>query len=87
MLHSTPTVGLTLDSIASTFILYGTEKGVYPADENGCRAIVSDDDETSAQTALNALDRKPCSDLGSRSFSPKGKKRIDEEKVILKQLI
>ncbi|GJZ17602.1 hypothetical protein Tco_0553725 [Tanacetum coccineum] len=124
--QESPTVGLTLDSIASAFSLYGTVKGVYPADESGCRVIVSYDDETSTQTALNALDRKPCSDLraqeeeqllaavdarpwhnlGKRmvqnygyefyynfvspsagSFSPKEKKRIDEEKAILKQLI
>ncbi|GKE81727.1 alkylated DNA repair protein AlkB homolog 8, partial [Tanacetum coccineum] len=50
-----PAVGLTLDSIASAFSLYGTVKGVYPADESGCRVIVSYDDETSAQTALNAF--------------------------------
>ncbi|GKC91593.1 hypothetical protein Tco_1152242, partial [Tanacetum coccineum] len=51
-----------------TFSLYRTVKGVYPADESGCRVIVSYNDETFAQTALNALDRKPCSDLGGRSL-------------------
>ncbi|PWA75715.1 Nucleotide-binding, alpha-beta plait [Artemisia annua] len=63
-----PAVGLTLDSIESAFSLYGTVKGVYPADESGCRVIVSYDDESSAQTALKALDRKTCSDLGGRSL-------------------
>ncbi|GJR14321.1 zinc finger, CCHC-type containing protein [Tanacetum coccineum] len=53
--NCSPAVGLTLDSIASAFSLYGTVKGVYPADESGCRVIVSYDDETSAQTALNAF--------------------------------
>ncbi|GJW53551.1 alkylated DNA repair protein AlkB homolog 8 [Tanacetum coccineum] len=66
--ENSPAVGLTLDSIASAFSLYRTVKGVYPADESGCRVIVSYNDETSAQTALNALDRKPCSDLGGRSL-------------------
>ncbi|GKB10016.1 hypothetical protein Tco_0843939, partial [Tanacetum coccineum] len=60
-----PAVGLTLDFIASAFSLYRTVKGVYLADERGCRVIVSYDDETSAQTTLNALDRKPCSHLGA----------------------
>ncbi|GKC20482.1 hypothetical protein Tco_1022632 [Tanacetum coccineum] len=61
-----PGVGLTLDFIASAFSLYRTVKGVYLADERGCRVIVSYDDETSAQTTLNALDRKPCSHLGGQ---------------------
>ncbi|GJT71047.1 alkylated DNA repair protein AlkB homolog 8 [Tanacetum coccineum] len=61
-------VGLTLDFIASTFSLYRTVKRVYLADERGCRVIVSYDDETTAQTILNALDRKPCSHLGGRSL-------------------
>lgn len=63
-----PAVGLTLDSIASAFSSYGIVKGVYPADESGCRVIVSYHDESSAQAALEALDRKPCSDLGGRSL-------------------
>ncbi|GJR36072.1 alkylated DNA repair protein AlkB homolog 8 isoform X1 [Tanacetum coccineum] len=60
-----PAVGLTLDFITSAFSLYRIVKGVYLADESGFCVIVSYNDETSAQTALNALDRKPCSDLGA----------------------
>nr|XP_043612715.1 alkylated DNA repair protein ALKBH8 homolog [Erigeron canadensis] len=63
-----PGVGLSLDSIASAFSLFGTVKGVYPADNSGCRVIVSYNDESSAQAALMALDRKPCPDLGGRSL-------------------
>lgn len=63
-----PAVGLTLDSVASAFSKYGTVKGVYPADESGCRVIVSYNDENSAQSALKALDRCPCPDLGGRSL-------------------
>ncbi|GJU25984.1 transposon TX1 [Tanacetum coccineum] len=37
--NCSPAVGLTLDSIASAFSLYGTVKGVYPADESGCQVI------------------------------------------------
>lgn len=61
-----PAVGLSLDCIASAFGSYGTVKGVYPADESGCRVIVSYCDESSAQLALEALNQKPCSDLGGR---------------------
>ncbi|KAL4592973.1 hypothetical protein LXL04_005982 [Taraxacum kok-saghyz] len=63
-----PAVGLTLESITSAFSKYGTVKGVYPADESGCRVIVSYHDENSAQSALKALDRCPCPDLGGRSL-------------------
>ncbi|GJR56212.1 hypothetical protein Tco_1406733 [Tanacetum coccineum] len=61
-----PAVGLTLDFIASAFSLHRTVKGVYLGDERGCHVIVSYDDETSIQTTLNALDRKPCSHLRGR---------------------
>ncbi|KAJ0730725.1 putative tRNA (carboxymethyluridine(34)-5-O)-methyltransferase [Helianthus annuus] len=63
-----PAVGLSLDRIASAFSSYGTVKGVYPADESGCRVIVSYYDETCAQSALKALNRNPCHDLGGRSL-------------------
>ncbi|GJY25097.1 hypothetical protein Tco_0399823 [Tanacetum coccineum] len=66
-------VRLTLNFIASAFSLYRTVKGVYLADEIGCCVIVSYDDETFAETSLNALDRKPCSHLGGKRkvwFSP-----------------
>ncbi|XP_024984934.1 alkylated DNA repair protein ALKBH8 homolog isoform X1 [Cynara cardunculus var. scolymus] len=63
-----PAVGLTLASIASAFSSYGIVKGVYPADESGCRVIVSYHDESSAQAALEALNRHPCPDLGGRSL-------------------
>ncbi|GJR72987.1 alkylated DNA repair protein AlkB homolog 8 [Tanacetum coccineum] len=49
------------------FSPYGTVKGLYPADESGCRVIVSYDDESYAQTTLLASDRKPCSDLRAKS--------------------
>ncbi|KAK1435960.1 hypothetical protein QVD17_01733 [Tagetes erecta] len=61
-----PAVGLSLDCIASAFGSYGAVKGVYPADESGCRVIVSYCDESSAQLAFEALNQKPCHDLGGR---------------------
>ncbi|KAI3821874.1 hypothetical protein L1987_09449 [Smallanthus sonchifolius] len=61
-----PAVVRTLDCIASAFSSYGTVKGVYPADESGCRVIVSYCDESSAQSALKALNQNPCRDLGGR---------------------
>ncbi|CAH1451786.1 unnamed protein product [Lactuca virosa] len=63
-----PAVGLTIDSITSAFSKFGTVTGVYPADESGSRVIVSYYDENSAQSALKALDRCPCPDLGGRSL-------------------
>ncbi|XP_076903541.1 alkylated DNA repair protein ALKBH8 homolog [Bidens hawaiensis] len=63
-----PAVGLTLDRIASAFSSFGTLKGVYPADETGCRVIVSYHDHTSAHSALKALNQNPSRDLGGRSL-------------------
>ncbi|XP_076959327.1 alkylated DNA repair protein ALKBH8 homolog [Bidens hawaiensis] len=64
-----PAVGLTLDRIASAFTSFGIVKGVYPADETGCRVIVSYHDHASAHSALKALTQSPClRDLGGRSL-------------------
>ncbi|CAL5359292.1 unnamed protein product [Camellia sinensis] len=61
-----PGVGLSFDTIASVFSTFGEVNGVYAADESGTRVIVSYIEESSAQTALKALNRRPCPDLGGR---------------------
>ncbi|KAL7187817.1 hypothetical protein ACSBR1_037800 [Camellia fascicularis] len=48
------------------FSTFGEVNGVYAADESGTRVIVSYIEESSAQTALKALNRRPCPDLGGR---------------------
>lgn len=63
-----PAVRLTFDTITSTFSTYGTVKGVYPADESGTRVIVSYLDNCSAQAAFDALDGRPCLELGGRTL-------------------
>ncbi|KAL0330059.1 UNVERIFIED_CONTAM: Alkylated DNA repair protein ALK [Sesamum radiatum] len=59
-----PAVGLSYDTIASVFGTYGEVKGVCAADESGTRVIVSYHDKSSAQAAMKALNRHPCSSLG-----------------------
>ncbi|XP_011082163.1 alkylated DNA repair protein alkB homolog 8 isoform X1 [Sesamum indicum] len=61
-----PAVGLSYDTIASVFGTYGEVKGVCAADESGTRVIVSYHDKSSAQDAMKALNRHPCSSLGGR---------------------
>ncbi|KAL0330980.1 UNVERIFIED_CONTAM: Alkylated DNA repair protein ALK [Sesamum angustifolium] len=61
-----PAVGLSYDTIASVFGTYGEVKGVCAADESGTRVIVSYHDKSSAQAAMKALNRHPCSSLGGR---------------------
>ncbi|KAK4389099.1 Alkylated DNA repair protein ALK [Sesamum angolense] len=61
-----PAVGLSYDTIASVFGTYGEVKGVCVADESGTRVIVSYHDKSSAQAAMKALNRHPCSSLGGR---------------------
>ncbi|KAJ4950745.1 hypothetical protein NE237_027577 [Protea cynaroides] len=61
-----PAVGLSIDEIASVFKKFGEISGVFQADESGARVIVSYSQVASAQTAIKALDGRPCSDLGGR---------------------
>ncbi|XP_061359881.1 alkylated DNA repair protein ALKBH8 homolog isoform X2 [Gastrolobium bilobum] len=61
-------VGHSDDDIASVFCKFGELQGVYAADESGTRVIVSYFEEGSAQSALNALDGRPCPELGGRSL-------------------
>lgn len=61
-----PAVGLSLAAISSVFSSFGDVTGVYAADESGTRVIVSYFEESSAQSALKALDGRPCSALGGR---------------------
>ncbi|KAM3289367.1 alkylated DNA repair protein ALKBH8 [Capsicum chacoense] len=63
-----PAVGLTLDTIETVFGAYGQVKGVHLADESGTRVIVSYHDEKSAESALKALNRRACPELGGRSL-------------------
>lgn len=63
-----PAVGHTIDAITSAFSSYGTVKGVYPADESGTRVIVSFLHTPSAQAAFQALDGRPCLQLGGRTL-------------------
>lgn len=63
-----PAVGLSHDCIASVFGAFGEVKGVFSADESGARVIVSYCDESAAKAALEALDGRPCPDLGGRSL-------------------
>lgn len=63
-----PAVGLSYDTIASVFSSFGEIKGVYAADESGARVIVSFVESTSAHSAFNALNGKPCPPLGGRSL-------------------
>lgn len=61
-----PAVGLSFELIASVFGRYGEVIGVYAADESGTRVIVSFDGEISAESAMKALDGRPCPHLGDR---------------------
>ncbi|KAJ8561279.1 hypothetical protein K7X08_027469 [Anisodus acutangulus] len=63
-----PAVGLTLDTIEAVFGAYGEVKGVHLADESGSRVIVSYHEEKSAESALKALNRRACPELGGRSL-------------------
>ena len=63
-----PAVGLSFELIASVFGRYGEVKGVYAADESGTRVIVCFDGENSAESAMKALDGRPCPHLGGRSL-------------------
>ncbi|KAE8055809.1 hypothetical protein FH972_012630 [Carpinus fangiana] len=63
-----PAVGLSHETIASVFSAFGELREVCSADESGVRVIVSYCDESSAKAALEALDGRPCPDLGGRSL-------------------
>ncbi|XP_030540217.1 alkylated DNA repair protein ALKBH8 homolog [Rhodamnia argentea] len=63
-----PAVGISYDEIRSVFGGFGQVKGVYAADESGARVVVCFDGEVSARAALEALNGRPCSDLGGRSL-------------------
>lgn len=61
-----PAVGLSFETIASVFGMFGELNGVYTADESGTRVIVSYNDECSAQAAFKALNKRHCTDLEGR---------------------
>ncbi|XP_052209561.1 LOW QUALITY PROTEIN: alkylated DNA repair protein ALKBH8 homolog [Diospyros lotus] len=61
-----PAVGLSFNTIATVFSTFGEVIGVYAADESGTRVIVSYVEESSAQAALKALNKRPCPDLAGR---------------------
>ncbi|XP_056173657.1 alkylated DNA repair protein ALKBH8 homolog isoform X2 [Syzygium oleosum] len=63
-----PAVGISHDKIRSVFGGFGPVKGVYAADESGARVVVCFDGEVSARAALEALNGRPCPDLGGRSL-------------------
>ncbi|XP_047327236.1 alkylated DNA repair protein ALKBH8 homolog [Impatiens glandulifera] len=79
-----PGVGLSFDTIASVFGTFGEVRGVYAADDSGTRVVVSFAEEKSAQTALGALNGRPCPELQGRFLhiqysilQPPGKVQID----------
>lgn len=61
-----PAVGLDFETIKSAFSEFGVVNGVYLADESGTRVIVSFVENSSAKAALEALDQRPCQELGGR---------------------
>lgn len=61
-----PAVGLSFDSIAAAFRVFGEVKGVHDADETGTRVIVAFGDEDCAKEAFEALNGKRCSALNGR---------------------
>ncbi|KAK8657910.1 hypothetical protein V6N13_036129 [Hibiscus sabdariffa] len=63
-----PAVGLSFDAIASVFSSFGEVKGVHAADESGARVIVSFLQPSSAHSAFNALNGRPCPQLGGRTL-------------------
>lgn len=63
-----PAVGISHDEIRSVFGVFGPVKGVYAADDSGARVVVCFDGEVSARAALEALNGRPCPDLGGRSL-------------------
>lgn len=63
-----PAVGVSHETIASVFGMYGEVEGVYAADESGTRVIVSYHDKSSSQAAMKELNRHPCPSLGGRTL-------------------
>ncbi|CAL9028557.1 unnamed protein product [Prunus brigantina] len=63
-----PAVGLSYDTIVSVFGAFGEIKGVFAADESGARVVVCFAEEGCAQNAFNALNGRPCAELGGRSL-------------------
>ncbi|KAF8022161.1 hypothetical protein BT93_G2338 [Corymbia citriodora subsp. variegata] len=63
-----PAVGISYVDIRSVFGRFGPVKGVFAADESGARVVVCFDGEVSARAALEALNGRPCADLGGRSL-------------------
>lgn len=63
-----PAVGISFELISSVFGRYGEVKGVYAADESGSRVIVCFDAESSAESAMRALNGRSCPHLGDRSL-------------------
>ncbi|KAK4802152.1 hypothetical protein SAY86_000355 [Trapa natans] len=63
-----PAVGVSHDVIKAVFGRFGEVKGVYAADESGARTIVCYSEETSAESAAEALNGLPCPELNGRSL-------------------
>ncbi|XP_060674512.1 alkylated DNA repair protein ALKBH8 homolog isoform X3 [Ziziphus jujuba] len=63
-----PAVGISYETIALVFGAFGEVSGVHAADESGARVVVSFAEEGSARAAMEALDGRPCQDLGGRSL-------------------
>lgn len=61
-----PAVGISFDTIASVFGTFGEVRGVYAADDSGTRVVVSFAEEKCAETALRALNGRPCPELQGR---------------------
>lgn len=61
-----PAVGLSFNTIADAFSVFGEVKGVFDADETGTRVIVAFGDEDCAKEASEALNGKQCSALNGR---------------------
>lgn len=63
-----PRVGVSYADIAEVFGSFGDVEAVYPADDSGVRVVVCFAHHSFAQAAFEALDARPCPDLGGRSL-------------------
>ncbi|KAH9293571.1 hypothetical protein KI387_041226, partial [Taxus chinensis] len=61
-----PALGLSLETIATVFGMFGTVTSVHTADESGTRMIVTYHGVASAQAAKESWDGYPCSYFGGR---------------------
>ena len=61
-----PGVGVSYADVAEVFGSFGDVEGVYPADDSGVRVVVCFAQHSFAQAAFEALNARPCPDLGGR---------------------